>query len=547
MTAPSRFPGPLAGALRGLLAPALCFAAACAHAPDAGTGDARAPAAAAAPAPAPVPDDLSRIRADVETLLAAQAEATWTSWTTGAPLDAARPAQGREWLLDGSALRALDAQPPAADPAEAARRRMLRDFLVGERLAAAAGSGAEPPDLSFPYEGRVVALRDSASLLAAEPDAARREALDAARAPAALRASRAADASARALAEGAARAGLGDLPALAAGLRGESLDALAALAGATLDATGPAYCAVMDALSRSEVGVPIARSSSRDLPRILRAAHEPRAHPASRLVDDGRAAALAATGEPLEARVRLDARSAAAKSQRPLAVPVAVPGDVRISARPSGGASESRAFLHELGVALYLSSIRAPELEPRRLGTPAAPEVWGYLLEGLAADPAWLNERSGLAGHALAREIRASQADRLHAARMQAARLLREVERARGGEAGPAGDARVLSRTLCRTVGAEEAARWPLARDPLLGSADALRAALLAAQLEVRLAAEGNGPWWRWRGAATWLAGRWAPGSPESVAGLLRATGVDAVSPAALAQTSRSRFDAAGW
>ncbi|HQR30797.1 MAG TPA: hypothetical protein PLL32_10335, partial [Anaeromyxobacteraceae bacterium] len=99
MTAPSSIPRPLAGALRGLLGPAVCLAVACAHAPDAGSGDARPPAPAAAPAPAPVPDDLSRIRADVEALLAAQAEATWTSWTTGAPLDAARPLQGREWLL----------------------------------------------------------------------------------------------------------------------------------------------------------------------------------------------------------------------------------------------------------------------------------------------------------------------------------------------------------------------------------------------------------------------------------------------------------------
>jgi hypothetical protein len=249
----------------------------------------------------------------------------------------------------------------------------------------------------------------------------------------------------------------------------------------------------------------------------------------------------------LAARVKLDDRPVPGKSQRPLTVPVRVPDDVRLSALPSGGASEARAFLHELGVALFLSGIRAEGVEARRLGSPAGAEVWGYLFEALAADPAWLHERSGIAGHELAREIKAAQADRLHAVRMQAARLLREIERARGGTPGAAGDAAVLSRALCRPVGSEEAARWPLPRDPLLSSADALRAALLAAQIEVSLANLGAGPWWRWKGAPGFFAPIWAAGAVASVDDLARAAGVAPISPVPLAQTAKTRFDAAGW
>ena len=88
---------------------------------------------------------------------------------------------------------------------------MLRDFLVGEVLAAGGGAwpGAGPADLSFSFEGRTVALRDAASMLAAEPDAARRAALDAARAPAAARSAKAADASADALSDAARQARAG--------------------------------------------------------------------------------------------------------------------------------------------------------------------------------------------------------------------------------------------------------------------------------------------------------------------------------------------------
>jgi hypothetical protein len=249
----------------------------------------------------------------------------------------------------------------------------------------------------------------------------------------------------------------------------------------------------------------------------------------------------------LATRVKVDDRAAAGKSQRPLTVPVRVPDDVRLSALPSGGASEARAFLHELGVALFLSGIRANGVEARRLGSPAVPATWGHLLEALAADPAWLNERSGIVGHALAREIKAAQAERLHAVRMQAARLLREVERSRGAGPAAAGDGHVLARALCRPVSAEDAARWPLPRDPLLSSADTLRGALLAAQIEAALAELGAGPWWRWKGAPAWFAPIWAAGAAASPEELGRAAGVGALSAEPLARSARSRFDAAGW
>jgi hypothetical protein len=110
-----------------------------------------------------------------------------------------------------------------------------------------------------------------------------------------------------------------------------------------------------------------------------------------------------------------------------------------------------------------------------------------------------------------------------------------------------AGDAKVLSRALCRPVSAEDAARWPLARDPLLTSADAMRGALLAAQIESALANLGGGPWWRWKGAPGWLAPAWAAGAVASPEELARNVGVGALSPEALARVARARFDAAGW
>ena len=87
---------------------------ACAHAPE-------VPPAAADPVPPPaaappVVPAVDRIRTDVDALLAAQGEATWLAWTTGAPLDVAGPMAGRACIADGGALAALDAMPPVSDP-----------------------------------------------------------------------------------------------------------------------------------------------------------------------------------------------------------------------------------------------------------------------------------------------------------------------------------------------------------------------------------------------------------------------------------------------
>jgi hypothetical protein len=151
---------------------------ACAHAP--------APSAPADPPPPPVQAvsapptaaqvraaELERLREDVEALLAAQGEATWNAWTSGAPLDVEATYRGREWIADGRGLAVAEAWDGPA--AEAPRRAALRAFLLGETLTAAAGApGASGGDPTFTLDGRAVPLRDATAMLAAEPDAARR-------------------------------------------------------------------------------------------------------------------------------------------------------------------------------------------------------------------------------------------------------------------------------------------------------------------------------------------------------------------------------------
>jgi hypothetical protein len=466
------------------------------------------------PSPAAEPDPLPAIRAQVEELLAAQGEAWWKSWTTGAPLDAAATYRGKDRVLAPASLERVRAALSKASGDERRALSHLRAFLVGERLSQATAEAAErragaETRTTFTWERREIPLRQLGVLLAQEPLAERRAALEKAQAPAAARLASLVAAEDGAFREAIRALGYAGPHALAAELRAEPVESLAALAEAVLRATEESYRTVMEGLARTELERPLAAVRWRDLPRLFYTAHEPRAFPAGRLGANADAT-LAALGLPRTAiaGLTLDLEPRAGKSPRPLALPVRPPGDVRLSAVGLGGAPETRAFLHELGAALYYAHVRAPAAELRRLGPAHAAGTWARLFEGLAGDPTWLAERTGLGNHALAREVRAALAEDLHEVRLLAARLLLEVASAPGG--APPGEirARLLSQALARPLNAGEAGHIRLDPDPLLQSAESLRAVLLGRGERVapggaprRTAPGWSGPWRRARGS----------------------------------------------
>jgi hypothetical protein len=524
-----------------LLAIAIAVAA-CAHAPP----------PPADPPPARPAYGVAEIRSDVEALLALQADAYWRSWTTGAALELSAGDVPRGRLLAPEALASVREALAKASGDERRALAHLASFLLGEALsqatAAASGRLAEAEaQATFSWDGRQVPLRDLLPLLAGEPDAARRAAIEKAHAAAAASLAPLAEAETSAVAAAARKLGYPGALALAGELRAELPRTLASLAEAVLAATEEPYRDLVDDLARRELSLSLSALRRRDWPRLLRLAHEPRAFPAARLVEDG-TAALAGLGLDAKALpgLAVDAEPRPGKSPRPLMLPLEVPGKVRVSAIPGGGHAESRAFLHELGAGAYYAGVKASSVEFRRLGPASGPETWGRLLAGLAGDPAWLAERAGLSNHALGREVRAALAERLHEARLSAARLLAEVERADPTRA-PGADVRLLSRAECRAVEAEEARRWPLGRDPLLRSAEALRAQLLAAQVEAFLAKRaGTRAWWRSKENGEWLANTWAAGSRPTAEELSLAMGYAALDPSALAAIARARIQTAG-
>jgi len=520
--------------VRPILASLLLLLLACAHAPPAGEA-ASAPPATAAPAaptpatpPPPPPDRFTPLRETAEALLSAQGEAAWRGWTTGEPVDQAALWAGREALLDPATLAQLKEATAAAGAApERARLERLQAFVLGEQLARAAAAptqalAAARSAATFTWEKRTVPLRGITALLAGEPEAPRRKAAAEAWAAAQLKLEKLAAARDAALLRAGGERGFTSAPALAGALRLEDPERLAALAEATLAAGDPAWPATLDALARKELGVPAARLREVDLPRLFRTTAAPGGFPADRLLAD-LGALVGGLGLDLQAggRLTVDAAARPGKIPRPLAVPVEVPGAVRLALTPLAGLDAFRASLHELGVALSLAHVApAAPFEDRRLPAAWQTQAWGLLFEEIAADTGWLLAR-GIAPEAAEREARVAAARRVHAARAAAATVLIELARARDPSTAPARWALLAPRAFGHPIDRGAPLPWRLEPDPLLRAADALRAQLLAARLAATLSAlPGDQPWWRSRAAGDWLrrtwseGGGWAPPAP---------------------------------
>jgi hypothetical protein len=544
---------------------ALLLATGCSHgtgrpAPAPGPAAALAPADApgatpavafAAPAPAADPDPLARVRDDVDRLLTAQGEAAWKGWIAGQPLDLGAAWQGRQALLAPETLGLVDGALRAAPEGERRPLVRLRAFLVGERLARATAAAAQAAAAAraaatFAWEKRSIPLRQLPALLAAEPEPARRRQLEKAGAAALARLAPLVAARQAAVASAAGALGFeGTLP-LAAALRGEDPAALAALAEATLARTDATWRALLDALARRELQAPAERLRERDLPRLLRTTADPQLFPAARLLPDA-AAVLAGLGLDLGAggHVTVDDGARPGKPARPLAVPVEVPGSVRLALTPVAGLEALRALLHELGVAQASARVTAPGVEARRLLPAALPDAWGRLLAGVAAAPEWLSAR-GLDAEAVRREVRVAAARRLRDAREAAALVLAEVARAREPASAAARWAVLGPRALGHPLDPGEPAPWVSEPDPLLRAAETLQGVLLEAQVEAALGRKAGGPWWRSPQAGAWLAGAWADGALRSAADLARSLGAAGLDPAPLDELTRAAAAAGG-
>jgi hypothetical protein len=249
--------------------------------------------------------------------------------------------------------------------------------------------------------------------------------------------------------------------ALLAELHGRDPGALAAEAEALLRATEPP--------TLDGDGEPV--TARYDLPRVHRAAWADRLLPPDPV--QALRAGLVRLGLPdADGGFALDAAPRAGKSPRAFCAAIAVPADVHLVVAPSGGLSDLEAVFHEAGHAVFLSHRDpAAPFEDRHLTDPADAEAMAFALEDRATD--------GIEDERLARHRAALTRLR---ARHLAATLLHGLDLLDDGP-HPSLRERYARRMANATGLTWPSAPWLVSADPLLSSAEYLRALARARHL----------------------------------------------------------------
>lgn len=225
--------------------------------------------------------------------------------------------------------------------------------------------------------------------------------------------------------------------------------------------------------------------------------------------------------------VTLDLEPRPTKVPRAFAVPVRVPGDVRMTLQPRGGYQDYRTLLHELGHVLHFAHVdaRLPAAW-RHLGDNSVTEGYAFLFDHLLAEPGWLDEHLGIPAAELAGWLDFEAFRRLFMLRRYAAKLLYELRLDRDG-------ASATSRAYyAGLLGLLTGVRTPEA--PFLSDVDDhfycaryLRAWMLEAGLSASLRAAHGEAWWRTREAGESLVRRWSRGQEANAQDVVADLGYD--------------------
>jgi hypothetical protein len=305
-------------------------------------------------------------------------------------------------------------------------------------------------------------------------------------------------------------------------LRGIDLEALARQAREFVEATDGAYAGVADPeLGRAGVRA-LGELRRSDLPRFFRAPEFDELFPADRLIT-AFADTLAGLGIDLagQENVHLDTESRPTKSSRAFCSTPRVPGEVYLVISPVGGRDDYEALFHEGGhVEHYAHVDAALPVEHRRLGDNSVTESFAFLFEHLTEDPLWVEARLGIADPGPV--IRHARAVKLVMLRRYAAKLAYELELHDADpriEAMPARYAELLGDS---TRVAWPSQTWLADVDPGFYVACYLRAWTLETAWRRALRESFGERWFESAEAGEWLRRLWRPGQRIDAAELLQ-------------------------
>jgi hypothetical protein len=420
-------------------------------------------------------------------------------------------------LFARGAVEELRELASASEGEERRRRAYLLHFALDGLIGEATRGEAEElarleATLEVTVDGAAVPYRQVPVEQANEPDATRREALEAA--SRSLLAERLNPLHREALERShsiCSELGWAGYAAAYAELRGLDFARLSEQTTALLTETEATYAQAVDPELR-RAGLPALGELARsDIPRFFRAPELDAGFPAEGLVSSF-ARTVAGMGIDLneQANVHLDTEPRPTKSPRAFCSPLKVPDEVYLVIAPVGGREDYAALFHEGGHTEHYAHVSAAlPFELRFLGDNAVTESFAFLFDHLTEDEAWLRETLGIDPEPVVAHSRAVELIML---RRYGAKLAYELELHAPGAELDAMPQRYADRLSRATRVAWPSENWVSDVDSGFYVVCYLRAWALEGIWRRSLRERFGEDWFARREAGDWLRELWAQG-----------------------------------
>jgi len=235
--------------------------------------------------------------------------------------------------------------------------------------------------------------------------------------------------------------------------------------------------------------------------------------------------------------IKLDLEDRPLKSTRAFVAPINPPKDVRLVVRPRGGLEDLRALFHEAGHALHYAHVD-PNLPPeaRWIGDPAITEAYAFLFEHILLEPGFA---SLLKSPDYEEYLKFQLLSYLHIVRRYVGKLSYEIRLHKGL---PSRCARALYPALLKSTTYYNyfESEYLVDVDPLLYTADYLRAWIFEAMLRSYLRRRFGDLWFLEKEVGDFLKSLWSLGYSKSFDEIVREVGFRSLDTAPLIEQFKS-------
>jgi hypothetical protein len=278
------------------------------------------------------------------------------------------------------------------------------------------------------FEGRKIPFRMSPVVLANEPNARAREALEAKRQEVVLKLNPLRESRIATLHSLAGDLGYGNYLSLYAHIKSLDLDALSDKMERFLDETDRVYTHNVEKAASLYLDMPLREVNRRDISYLFRGVEFDQMFPGAKLVTSLEATVDAmGLGHERYPNIHIDTEVREGKSPRAFCAPLHVPDKVMLVLMPQGGHDDYHTILHEAGHAWHYGSVLPEqEFEYKYLGDNSVTESYAFLFQYLAMNENWLSEYT--TSLRLEEYMRFSALKKLYMLRRYAAKLLYELQ-----------------------------------------------------------------------------------------------------------------------